>query len=123
MKMSGPSPRNGNRFSKTPPFLIPGLLVVVVILSFNYWRTSRLNKELLESVAHANNLRQKIGHDLKDSEMRIKEKMAEENDLKTKLTQLGNEFEQHKKTVEEKEVCSLMFTVTIVLTGVEKFVI
>lgn len=97
--------------------------MVVVILSFNYWRTSRLNKELLESVAHANNLRQKIGHDLKDSEMRIKEKMAEENDLKTKLTQLGNEFEQHKKTVEEKEVCSLMFTVTIVLTGVEKFVI
>lgn len=49
--MTGSNPRHGGRFSKTPPFLIPGLVVVILILSFNYWRASRLNKELLERVA------------------------------------------------------------------------
>lgn len=49
--MTGNTPRHGGRFSKTPPFLIPGLVVVILILSFNYWRASRLNKELLERVA------------------------------------------------------------------------
>lgn len=49
--MTGSSPRHGGRFSKTPPFLVPGLIVVIFILGFNYWRASRLNKELLERVS------------------------------------------------------------------------
>ena len=65
--MNGSSPRHGNRFSKTPAFLLPGLIVVILILSFNYWRTSRLNRELIQNVSFSQSKSQRLDHELKDA--------------------------------------------------------
>ena len=40
--------------SRTPPFLMVGLLVVIAVLTFNYWTTSVANQELEEKLARVN---------------------------------------------------------------------
>ena len=40
--------------SRTPPFLLVGLLVVIAVLTFNYWTTSVTNQELEQKLERVN---------------------------------------------------------------------
>ena len=99
--LSGPSPRHGNRFSKSPPFLVPGLLVVIVILSFNYWRTSRLNKELLERVAVSDAHSQKLDYEMKDAAEKSKTLVES---LQQSLAEEKNNVQSQKELLRQEKV-------------------
>lgn len=92
--MTGSSPRGSGRFSRTPPFMVPGLIIIIVILGFNYWRSSRLNKELLDKVAFSQAQNQKLEMDVLNSKTLVDEKMQKIGLDARRIDQITDEKEQ-----------------------------
>lgn len=76
--------------SRSPPFVLVGLLVVIAILAFNYWGASSKNNELLEEIyGLKDQLQQSVGkveRNAKIGDTRLEE-----------ITKLTNELEQLKQ--------------------------
>ena len=103
--------------SRSPPFVLVGLLVVIAILAFNYWGASSSNNELLEENDKLSiQLRQtvnKVEENSKLSEDRLKEinkvqealdQLKSDHDQKTaRLSQLEDELDDKKSELESAQ--------------------
>ncbi|XP_067929909.1 myb-like protein X [Watersipora subatra] len=91
-----------HRFSKSPPFLLPGLFVVIVILSFNYWKTSRLNRELIASVSMTQENSQTLEKKYKDSIQEKEEKIKALQTENSRLSDDKDEWESFRSDLQKK---------------------
>lgn len=74
-----------------------------MILSFNYWRTSRLNKELLERVAVADGNSQKLSYEMKDAADRNKERIES---LERTVGDQKGQIDTAKEALTREKVCN-----------------
>ena len=95
--------------SRSPPFVLVGLLVVIAILGFNYWGASSRNNELLEEIGDLReNLKAsevKYGTISKRNEAlldRVKENDAEIDRQKTQLDVKEDDMQGIQKQLTEK---------------------
>ena len=77
--------------SRSPPFILIGLLVVIVILAFNYWTTSQANRELDEKLTEVNR---------RHSELNA-QYLKRKNDLLTEIQSKERDNAAHKLNVQE----------------------
>ena len=77
--------------SRSPPFILIGLLVVIAILAFNYWTTSQANRELDERMTQINK---------QHTELHQKY-LKQNNDLRLQIESKGKENTFHLQSIEE----------------------
>ena len=82
--------------TKSPPFLIIGLLVVMCILAYNYWTVSSKNGELLSQVeAYQLDFRS-----VSDKHLTVEKRAAA---LTSKLSELQSQLSQAENSAAERE--------------------
>ena len=96
--------------SRTPPFILVGLLVVIAILGFNYWTTSAANRELDETLktlnakyTSTNNKLSSQGLELKSVRDENAKHRARVEDLESDLGLKTNEHGEIKIQLEESQ--------------------
>ncbi|XP_060064126.1 Golgi membrane protein 1-like [Ylistrum balloti] len=102
--------------SRSPPFLVIGLLVALVILGANYWNLSSSNSKLSFEVAELQDQVRQISakrisaekkiDSMAESYNRNKETLAQkESDVKSLNSQIGDKVEELQSLGKERESC------------------
>ena len=78
--------------SRTPPFVLVGLLVVIAILGFNYWTTSAANRELDETLKSVNEKYASTNNELTKQNLELKSVRDENSKHRSRVEALEGEI-------------------------------
>lgn len=100
-----------NHNSRSPPFVVVGLLVVIAILAFNYWSVTSTNRELSEQLSDYGSKIRRNNDELqsvakqRDSMKRDNSFLQSQNaDFKSKSIDYQSKMEQYTKEVEDLKI-------------------